>query len=679
MSQKSSLRIIVVALSLSSLHALTYDAFSASIPTGDVSALYSSYYTNLQTFLPCTLTGYISNVLDSPKTIPVGCVPYQGGSFFSTVFPLPIASTNDIVVACVAGVRPSNETLHVAFGSFRAGRPAEGIHLVLSDAAVGANEAPYNLSCIVDAAQSWNAMLLESPNVGEHISGVVVNDATVSFFGNPFNSYSDAAQSSLLWASHPGMSLLLFRTSTSDTALVEFEQVVRMAFYNLASGDFTVASPMAIQYIGEMSSASSVNSSCLADATCQPIGGLNMIGTTASSGWSLTSHNSNDSFLKTTPPGSVAIVVSSSSVGVFHDAIPAADSSASGIVAALLAVDALVRAFGDSISTNSSAPQLFAMFLVGDEYQLMGSARFVEESSAFVCHRFPNDKATAVVDCAFPNYQALNFTTVNISAIRHFIEIEQVGNASEPLRVHVNQQHNTSLAQGEANLAFSTVGSVAGSSSATFPATSPLLSFLAHNDAMSSYSLVSRYDVDYANPFLFTPSDVAKELSINAVRDAASRIASVVSLLLGQDPANPALNVNNTLASELWYCFTENFDCLSLGGSGTNVIPPNYYTSVFQYDSFVQPYQALIQSQLSLQSALAVFPTHAFSTGATYKDSMIATFGLNGNSSVWIESNWGAIGSRLAAVTSTTGYELMAFGIVLNLCVVAGLYWSFVR
>jgi hypothetical protein len=672
--------LIVLLLVTSGLHAYTYDAFSASIPPGDVGALYSSYYTNLQTFLPCTLTGRVSSTLKSPVTVPVGCVPFQGGSFFSTVFPLSLSSANELSVACRAGTVASNNTLEKTFGGFQAGRPAEGIILVLSAAAVS-GEIRYNLSCIVQSVELWNSLVATAPVLGEHVSGIVVNDATVTFFGKSLSTYNDVASNSLLWSAHRGVSLILLRTTISDDALSEFEAVVRAAYYNLASADITIAKPMAVQYVGQMASAASINSSCLADTTCQPIGGLNMIGTTASSAWSLTG-NSNDSFVKTTPAGSVAIVVSSSSVGLFHDAIPAADAAASGIVAALLAVDALVRAYGDALSANHSAPQLFVMFLVGEEYNLTGSSRFVEEASAFVCHRFPAEVSAAVVDCAYPNYRKLNFTTVNMSAIRHFIQIEQVGNSSEPLRVHVDLGLNSTITQAEANHAFATVAGVEGASSDALPASSPLLSFMGLNDALSSYSLFSRYDAGYANPFLFTPSDVSSELSIDAVKDAASKLSLVVASLLGRSGTD--LIVNETLAVELWYCFTENFDCLSLGGSGASVVTPNYYTSVFQYDSIVQPYQALIQTQLLQQSGsvsapLQVFSTHAFSTGATYEDTVVGTFGFYGNSSVWVESNWGAIGSRVVTITSATGYELMAFGIILNVCVFAGLYCSYFR
>jgi hypothetical protein len=682
MSLSSMTPLLIALLLISGLRAYTYDAFSASIPPGDVGALYSSYYTNLQTFLPCTLTGRVSSTLKSPVTVPVGCVPFQGGSFFSTVFPLSLSSANELSVACRAGTVASNNTLEKTFGGFQAGRPAEGIILVLSAAAVSGEIRYYNLSCIVQSVELWNSLVATAPVLGEHVSGIVVNDATVTFFGKSLSSYNDVASNSLLWSAHRGVSLILLRTSISDVALSEFEAVVRAAHYNLASADVTIATPMAVQYVGQMASAASINSSCLADATCQPIGGLNMIGTTASSAWSLT-ENSNDSFVKTTPDGSVAIVVSSSSVGLFHDAIPAADAAASGIVAALLAVDALVRAYGDALSSNHSAPQLFAMFLVGEEYNLTGSSRLVEEASAFVCHQFPAEASAAVVDCTYPNYRNLNFTTVNVSAIRHFIQIEQVGNSSEPLRVHVDLSLNSTITQAEANHAFAAVAGVEGASSVALPASSPLLSFMGHNDALSSYSLISRYDARYANPLLFTPSDVSSELSIDAVKDAASRISLVVASLLGRSGTD--LIVNATLAAELWYCFTENFDCLSLGGSGASVVTPNYYTSVFQYDAIVQPYQSLIQTQLlqqsgSISAPLNVFATHAFSIGATYEDTAVGTFGFNGNStSVWVESNWGAIGSRVATITSATGYELMAFGIIVNVCVFAGLYCSYLR
>jgi hypothetical protein len=670
---------VVIQCSIAAVSATSsYDAFSDAIPSGDVGSLYSSYFVNLGSMLPCTLTGQVmlSPVTGRPVTNVVGCSPMYDANFFSALYPLTIQIANRALDGICRSGSPlsvnGTQVLWDLWGDIPPPHdPAQGIFLVLSS--TEQMNTLYNLSCILSCVEAWNRF------GSNRITGIMMDAQTVSLFGAPLTTSADVATNHLLWVSH-SVALLLFETLANDAARVEFQQVVQRAYFNIDAHQASVgsgSSVVAAQYIGTMYASTSTNaSSCLAESTCLPLGGISVVGTTAVSSWATDSDNNR--FVKQTPPGSVAIVVSSTGLGLFHDAIPAADASASGIVAALLALDALTREFGTELTQNTSAPQLYGVFLVGEEYNRTGSSRLVDEMANFVCQRFPADPASSF-DCAFPIYRSLNFTSVNVSNIHHFIELEQVGfNASikgvNSLYYHVQQTFNNTVLQEEANRLLFRQG-IVPSSSGELPTNSPLRSFLESNKQRASYTLISRYDVDYSNPFLFTPSDIADHLTLEAVVEAAESLAAVVGHLLGGPTASPVV-VNATLAAELWFCFTENFNCPSLRANGMSgsILRPNYYTSVFQYDIAVQPYQVLIQTQLA-RSDLRAFRVHALSIAAMYRDTPAVSFEYEPSSgTVWVESNWNPVGCRLVVLETSVGeYGLLTVAIFLNVCVVIAL------
>ena len=188
-------------------------------------------------------------------------------------------------------------------------------------------------------------------------------------------------------------------------------------------------------YMAPLNNIVNSTSSCITDGTCMTLGGMSVIATTAQTDWTQQS-DSSAPWTQRTPDGSVALMVSSSSLGLFHDDIPAAEASATGIVASLLALDAVIRQYAvNGYLGQSSFPQVYVFFFVGEEYDRIGSGRLLRDTQNFTCVRVSGDNRT----CNFP-YTTLNFTTVNFEHIQHFIHVEQLGSRYHFLPMSMLQQ-----------------------------------------------------------------------------------------------------------------------------------------------------------------------------------------------------------------------------------------------
>eukprot|EP00658_Telonema_sp_P-2_P042145 TRINITY_DN30218_c0_g1_i1.p1 TRINITY_DN30218_c0_g1~~TRINITY_DN30218_c0_g1_i1.p1 ORF type:complete len:287 (-),score=54.56 TRINITY_DN30218_c0_g1_i1:25-885(-) len=146
------------------------------------------------------------------------------------------------------------------------------------------------------------------------------------------------------------------------------------------------------------------------------------------------------------PNGSIAILVTKASGGMFHDnGIPGASSVAPDLAAVLAAIDAISRASGGGgivaslLQNTSMIGHLYFFFLTGEEYGFMGSGRFLKELESFKCsigngraarqnntNESSTTSATTPVDCEFPYYWFTNFTSINLDRFSHFISVEGV-------------------------------------------------------------------------------------------------------------------------------------------------------------------------------------------------------------------------------------------------------------
>lgn len=631
------------------------NGFSTNPPvTGEVSKLYKEIFSDVACASPCTLTGRITRLENgSYRTTPMGCLPQNGGFAIATLVPIDWETYRYIDGWCTNG---TDETLANALNVVTAASTSTlqesiGLAYILGGSLSNSNGTLYSFDCIHRFVSMWNKGNGSSP-----VRLVVARSETFEMrAGNPsFNATISAVTTLLI----DTFSLLLFPTSLWSEAVQQFESVVRLAMLNSvdSQSSATLLSPLpALDLVAPMyMTFGSGSTTCLDDSTCLPLGGENVIGTTARSEWKFIGAD----FIKETPARSVAIVVSSTSPGFLHDVIPAADSVVSGIVATLLVLDCLTR----SLTFEQHLPQLYTFFLPAEEYGHVGSSRLITETSNFHCTRFSENGG-----CDFPRYAMLNFTTIDLTKIDHFVEVQQVG-FGDNLFFHTLSTQSPQ--QQFAADAFSSAGMIGSTSSP--PSLSPLFEFSSLG-VNHSYSLISRFDDRYVNPNLFTPNDT--HISFNQVMGASKNLAKAIASLLSL--SGTLLPINESLGEILLDCFSSDLNCAAFSNNNDQEIrTPNYYSSVFTYSPNSR--DNLI-SRVLRSFGLQSFFSHAFSTKLDYVDSDEVLFRYSNTTSsgeVWVESNWGLMGLR-AGVSARGGSISVVFvaTVVINAAAALLLKW----
>lgn len=302
------------------------------------------------------------------------------------------------------------------------------------------------------------------------------------------------------------------------------------------------------------------STSCLKEQSCLPLGGYSV--------WSaLPPINAGE------PPKSILLVMASMDTGsFFRDISFGADSSLSGLIALLAAVDALSHVS----NLNELKKQLVFGVFTGEAWGYLGSRRFLLE-----------------LDLGSDSLRGLNS-----AMIEQVFEIGSVGKA-------LNQGVTTFFAHSGQNTsstneildALQKASESLGSDNVNFKKTdasnpgvppSSLMSFLRKNSSISGVVLED-FDTSFVNKFYHSHLDNPSNINTSSIAAAAVLVARALYVIASDTPLNlivlNSIKVNVSLVDELVGCLLTcdpglSCDIVNHFISPSNVCP-NHYVGVF--------------------------------------------------------------------------------------------------
>lgn len=363
-------------------------------------------------------------------------------------------------------------------------------------------------------------------------------------------------------------SIGLYGFDTVGASLNEWEAVVARAEFNQRRWEAGHLFPYhVVERAPMMSLGKTATEKCSAGPsfTYAPLGGLTTWASTSDTRWQWDTHKS--SFSKKTEAHSIALLVSSTSFSIESDHAPAADSSASGIVATL--------AIAEAIKRQGKSP-ITVFFFPGEHFGAVGSSRFIQDSHFLECEQMGLEACTSLA------YQeALNFTTVDFSQFDTIIALDQLAYGKAGLYYHIDSRadldNNNALQNAKKVLEKHGVYQSSTTSLDHSPATT-LVDWAAKAGIPLSQKVMltfSRYCDVYQNKHVYLNSDLARgDVSYHPIEEASN----VILRLLSNDED---ASVDGVLLSELWHCLAVNRSCSLLAEAGLPQHAPDHSVRLF--------------------------------------------------------------------------------------------------
>nr|CCC90711.1 unnamed protein product [Trypanosoma congolense IL3000] len=546
-----------------------WQSFSPEVPQEPYDTAYRAYFHNYDSARHCILKGFLTQggEVTSTSSEYWGCAR-EGGRV--SAHSLLLVKAMEVQHLKEQGCRPGELVLLLQGMLPPQALTTEGIGITLS--ADGGFAVEYDLRCLLDTVQRYNELQPLGRGGLPAVTAVFFSNDTVDC--SSCRSWCEDEDPLLVPCdvrSLYGFEIVYVPKvrpaahGNGTTEVVgEWESLVQTANFNRVR--WTKGAPLPHNVVEMRSGAELVprtNSEtsfadCLNETSspvCSPLGGWTVWATNADTKWEWQS-GGDPSFVKKTRKGAIAIMVPSTTLSLVHGAAPGADCPASGIVTAL-AVMGTLREFLKSEGENSR--DVYAFFFPGEHVGSIGSSRFVADVTQLECAKGGVEACRALAYA-----DDLNFTTVDINAIETFLVIDQVAMDGAPLFYHVDSRVDPASVspQGRAEALLSALG-VQRASTKKLPY-SPITTVvdLLGNSTLVNKTLITltRYNLTYANPNVFTVRDFASQdgggtvLSANSVAEAAEVVLRV--LLPGA-----AVTVNRTVVRTLWDCFTANINC----------------------------------------------------------------------------------------------------------------------
>ncbi|KAL4196126.1 hypothetical protein AMTRI_Chr04g181800 [Amborella trichopoda] len=302
--------------------------------------------------------------------------------------------------------------------------------------------------------------------------------------------------------------------------------------------------------------------SCLKERSCLPLGGYSV--------WSsLPPINISSS----SPAKPIIFAMASvDSASLFRDKSLGADSSLSGLIALLAAVDALSHIDG----VNDLRKQLVFMVFTGEAWGYLGSRRFLAEL----------DNVGQSVD------------GLNITLIEQVLEIGSVGkgmtegvatffaHSGENSSATMDTLNALQLAAGSFNTESIQIKNASSSNPGIPP--SSLMSFMKKNSSISGV-VVEEFDTAFSNKFYHSHPDDASNINSSSIVAAASLVARALYILATEGsklstPTLQSISINITLVNDLVGCLLTCEPGLSCELVAKYISPsqicPNHYVGV---------------------------------------------------------------------------------------------------
>ncbi|XP_047313488.1 nicastrin [Impatiens glandulifera] len=281
--------------------------------------------------------------------------------------------------------------------------------------------------------------------------------------------------------------------------------------------------------------------SCLKEGTCLPLGGYSV----------LSAFPALNSSTKKQPKPIILAVASMDSSSLFRDKNFGADSSISGLIALLAAIDALSHVNG----SQDFGKQLVFVFFTGESWGYLGSRRFLLE-----------------LDQQSDDFEGLNSTLIDT-----VLEIGSVGKAfNNGVQSFFTHSTGVSAATNRTLDAFQLAEESLNDikilkASATNPGIPPssLMTFLRKNPQTSGI-ILEDFDSSFTNKYYHSHLDDHSNVDSSAIVAAASLVARTLYILASGE-TTPSLStikgisVNSSLVEELESCLLKCDPGLSCG------------------------------------------------------------------------------------------------------------------
>ncbi|XP_068663226.1 nicastrin isoform X2 [Aristolochia californica] len=424
--------------------------------------------------------------------------------------------------------------------------------------------------------------------------------------------------SGIMWKRYDFPVFLLSKNSTFVLQKIAEKNAKRNKAYPTDVAEF--------DFVMQTTTAGSHNSeSCLKDQSCLPLGGYSV--------WS-SLPPINVSSSKTSKPILLA-VASQDSSSFFHDKSLGADSSLSGMISLLAAVDALSRVDG----LHELKKQLVFLFPTGESWGYLGSRRFLAEL----------DAGTDAV------------TGLNSTLIEQVLEIGSVGKGSTKeatkFFAHVGKDLSgakdmlTALQLASDSLGPEGVKIEKASSSNPGVPPSSLMAFLSKNSSTSGIVLED-FDSTFTNKFYHSHLDSLSNINSSLIVRAASVVARALYILandgsqLNTQVLN-LININATLIEELLECFLTCDPGLACGLVKDFIVPSSicsrHYVGVLQgspspYPQYVDDTSRFIWNFLSDRTSIWGKNVTSCSQGCQNPGEVCVRAEIEGKSSCMISS-----------------------------------------
>lgn len=712
-----------------------YNGYANAAPAYPRGKLYDRFYYNLPSMLPCVTTGDVFKsdanggwTSVSPYRGTVGCQPPSSPTYLG-MFALPPEAAALMHSECDSGAAPSTWTaLRDAIPSNQ-----EDITVVmlppLRNSGAPSSAPLYNLRCMLRQFDVVNT-LHDGPVRGFVAVRSITNTSGMGA-SSPLRFVSPYGGSQHEWNPRGDGQLWHGRNLTAMILNLplnapEVRRIQRDAYFNTQRYRDSTSDVVSPRFVTETNFAMrqvklplpTPAQSCLTleIPSCLPVGGMSV--------WATTQHripswqNRDTPNMTRTPltrRGSIAIMVASTSTAFFHDLVPAANGAASGIVSLMAVINAVSRAYLQTLRYSDIAPQLYFFFFAAEEYGLAGSGRFVKEVATFECESYPTENTTEF-GCMFPNYKFLNFTSIDLDAFDHFISIDQVG-VGDDLFFHMDEAvFAASAAQQRVAAVLQSLG-IRRSAVSQVPPTS-LLTMLKHfnvsSRAAKSFTALTAYDTQFSDTRYQSTQDTADNANASLVLRSAQVIADLATTLVNDKlpvaSSLPRAVINATFGLILWDCMAVNAHCDYFRDTFNFRPPfaePNYYPSVFAFYQQISVQQQFIfyfaADQLKDTSGafdnstcpcsswydvclwgkcypFQSFLHHSFSPALDYVNSAPIYFNqtdtaLGAAHEIWVESFWETdIGARITAIeTNKSSGLILMCGILVVLVTALGL------
>ncbi|KAK3426421.1 hypothetical protein EUGRSUZ_F02879 [Eucalyptus grandis] len=419
----------------------------------------------------------------------------------------------------------------------------------------------------LDFAQNVGGVLVESVSSSQKILGLSPDQKFPQAKFSPYQNISyewNPLGAGIMWNSYQFPVFLLSVSSSLSVQKLSASNEKREKAYTAHVAEFDLV-------MQTTKSGTRDSQSCIEEQTCLPLGGYSV--------WSsLPPMNASQSDQS---KGVILAVASMDSASFFRDKSLGAESSVSGLIALLVAVDALSHVDG----LANSSRQLVFLFLTGEAWGYLGSRRFLHE-----------------LDLHSDSVSGLNETSIEM-----VLEVGSVGKGlnqgAKKFYAHtarassvINETLNALKQAGDSLDSNQITISPASTANPGIPPSS-LMAFLRKNSQTPGV-ILEDFDTAFTNNFYHSHLDDLSNINASSVADAATIIARTLYVLAsGKNLSNSALgtvNVNESLVQELMGCLLSCEPGLSCALVKSYISPstacPSHYAGVLLGEPSSTPY-----------------------------------------------------------------------------------------